>query len=85
MQVHTIAGLSTLGGARQGQEQALLGADKNLAYQKAYQPLQTAERYGTGIASMISGYPGSNSTNSFSFSKWTRISFRRRYNSSWYL
>jgi hypothetical protein len=53
-----IAGLSTLGGARQAQEQALLGADKNLAYQKAYQPLQTAERYGTGIASMISGYPG---------------------------
>ena len=53
-----IAGLSTLGGARQGQEQALLGADKNLAYQQAYQPLQTAERYGTGIASMISGYPG---------------------------
>ena len=53
-----IAGLTTLGGARQGQEQALLGADKNLAYQQAYQPLQTAERYGTGIASMISGYPG---------------------------
>jgi len=53
-----IAGLQTLGGARQGQEQALLGADKNLAYQQAYQPLQTAERYGTGIASMISGYPG---------------------------
>ena len=54
-----IAGLTAMGGARQGQEQALLGADKNLAYQKAYQPLQTAERYGTGIASMISGYPGS--------------------------
>ena len=53
-----IAGLTTLGGARQGQEQALLGADKNLAYQQAYQPLQTAERYGTGIAPMISGYPG---------------------------
>ena len=53
-----IAGLTAMGGARQGQEQALLGADKNLAYQQAYQPLQTAERYGTGIASMISGYPG---------------------------
>tara|TARA_R100001530_G_scaffold122824_1_gene90541 strand:+ start:27 stop:860 length:834 start_codon:yes stop_codon:yes gene_type:complete len=54
-----IAGLTTLGGARQGQEQALLEAQKQLAYQQAYQPLQTAERYGTGIASMISGYPGS--------------------------
>ena len=53
-----IAGLTTLGGARQGQEQALLEAKKQLEYQKAYQPLQTAERYGTGIASMISGYPG---------------------------
>ena len=53
-----IAGLQTLGGARQGQEQALLGADKNLAYQQAYQPLQTAERYGAGIAPMISGYQG---------------------------
>ena len=53
-----IAGLTALGGARQGQEQALLEAQKQLAYQQAYQPLQTAERYGTGIASMISGYPG---------------------------
>jgi hypothetical protein len=53
-----IAGLTTLGGARQGQEQAMLEAKKQLEYQKAYQPLQTAERYGTGIASMISGYPG---------------------------
>jgi len=54
-----IAGLTTMGGARQGQEQAYREADKQLAYQKAYQPLQTAERFGTGIASMISGYPGS--------------------------
>ena len=54
-----IAGLTSLGGARQGQEQALLEAQKQLEYQKAYQPLQTAERFGTGIASMISGYPGS--------------------------
>jgi len=53
-----IAGLTTMGGARQGQEQALLEAQKQLNYQKAYQPLQTAERFGTGIASMISGYPG---------------------------
>jgi hypothetical protein len=53
-----IAGLTSLGGARQGQEQAMLEAQKQLEYQKAYQPLQTAERYGTGIASMISGYPG---------------------------
>ena len=53
-----IAGLTSLGGARQGQEQALLEAQKQLEYQKAYQPLQIAERYGTGIAPMISGYPG---------------------------
>ncbi len=53
-----IAGLTTLGGAQQAQTQALLDAQKQLAYQQAYQPLQTAERFGTGIASMISGYPG---------------------------
>jgi len=53
-----IAGLTTLGGAQQAQTQALLDAQKQLAYQQAYQPLQTAERMGTGIASMISGYPG---------------------------
>jgi len=53
-----IAGLTTLGGAQQAQGQALLDAQKQLAYQQAYQPLQTAERFGTGIASMISGYPG---------------------------
>ena len=53
-----IAGLTTLGGAQQAQTQALLDAQKQLAYQQAYQPLQTAERFGSGIASMISGYPG---------------------------
>jgi hypothetical protein len=53
-----IAGLSTLGAGQQAQGQSLLEADRQLAYQQAYQPLQTAERYGTGIASMISGYPG---------------------------
>jgi len=53
-----IAGLTTLGGAQQAQTQALLDAQKQLAYQQAYQPLQAAQSYGSGIASMISGYPG---------------------------
>lgn len=53
-----IAGLTTLGAGQQAQSQALLDAQKQLGYQQAYQPLQTAERFGTGIASMISGYPG---------------------------
>ena len=53
-----IASLTTLGGGETSQQQALLEAQRQLAQQQAYQPLNIAERYGVGIQPLISGYPG---------------------------
>jgi hypothetical protein len=53
-----IAGLQTLGAAETSQQQALLEAQRQLAQQQAYQPLNIAERYGAGIQPLIQGYPG---------------------------
>jgi hypothetical protein len=53
-----IAGLSTLGAGQTSQQQALLEAQRQLAQQQAYQPLNIAERYGAGIQPLIQGYPG---------------------------
>jgi hypothetical protein len=52
-----ISGLSALGTQQQAQQQALLDAQKQLEYQKIYQPLQTAQQYGQGITGLIAGYP----------------------------
>ena len=56
-----IAGLTTLGGMQQAQEQSILGAQQQLAQQQMLQPLTAAQQYGAGIASLISGYPGQSS------------------------
>jgi len=53
-----ISGLSALGQQQQAQRQAELEAQKQLEYQKIYQPLQTAQQYGAGIQPLIAGYPG---------------------------
>jgi hypothetical protein len=53
-----IAGLTTLGAGETSQQQALLEAQRQLAQQQAYQPLNIAERYGAGITPLIAGYPG---------------------------
>ncbi len=53
-----IAGLTTLGGLGQSQLQAQLSAQQQLAQQQAYQPLSTAQQYGSGIMGLVSGYPG---------------------------
>src|SRR5210317_101098 len=53
-----IAGLTTLGGLSQAQNQAQLSAQQQLAQQQLYQPLTTAQQYGSGIMGLISGYPG---------------------------
>jgi len=53
-----IAGLSALGQQQQAQRQAELEAQKQLEYQRIYQPLQTAQQYGAGIQPLIQGYPG---------------------------
>ena len=52
-----IAGLSALGQQQQAQAQAELEAQKQLEYQKIYQPLQTAQQFGSGVMGLISGYP----------------------------
>ena len=53
-----ISGLSALGQQQQAQRQAELEAQKQLEYQRIYQPLQTAQQYGAGITPLIAGYPG---------------------------
>jgi len=52
-----IAGLSALGQQQQAQAQAQLEAQKQLEYQRIYQPLQTAQQFGSGVMGLISGYP----------------------------
>ena len=52
-----IAGLSALGQQQQAQRQAELEAQKQLEFQRLYQPLQTAQQYGAGITPLIAGYP----------------------------
>jgi hypothetical protein len=52
-----ITGLSALGAQQQAQQQSLLEAQKQLEYQKIYQPLQTAQQFGSGVMGLISGYP----------------------------
>ena len=58
LQAQQISGLSALGQQQQAQRQAELEAQKQLEYQKIYQPLQTAQQYGAGIQPLIQGYPG---------------------------
>jgi hypothetical protein len=53
-----ISGLTTLGGIGQAQRQAQLSAQQQLGQQQLYQPLSTAQQYGSGIMGLISGYPG---------------------------
>ena len=53
-----MAGLQTLGAGETSQQQALLEAQRQLAQQQAYQPLNIAERYGAGIQPLIAGQPG---------------------------
>jgi hypothetical protein len=57
LQAQQISGLSALGQQQQAQRQAELEAQKQLEFQRIYQPLQTAQQYGAGIAPLIAGYP----------------------------
>ena len=54
-----ITGLTTLGGLQQAQAQAGLTAQQQLAQRQLEQPLTAAQQYGTGVTQLISGYPGS--------------------------
>ena len=52
-----ISALTTLGGLQQSQEQAQLAAQQQLAQQQLMQPLQATQALGSGITSLIAGYP----------------------------
>ena len=53
-----ISALTTLGGIQQAAKQQQLAAQQQLAQQQLQQPLTAAGQLGSGIASLISGYPG---------------------------
>ena len=53
-----ISALTTLGGIQQAQDQANLTARQNLAQQQLMQPLTAAQQLGSGVTSLIAGYPG---------------------------
>ena len=53
-----ISGLGRLGGIQQAQNQAVLDAQRQAAQTQAYEPYQRLGTYGTGVAQLISGYPG---------------------------
>jgi len=53
-----VGALSTLGAQNQAQQQAQLAAQQQLAQQQLQQPLTAAQQYGTGVTSLIAGYPG---------------------------
>jgi hypothetical protein len=57
-----ISALTTLGGIQQGQQQAQLAAQQQLAQQQLMQPLQATQALGSGITSLIAGYPGTQQT-----------------------
>jgi hypothetical protein len=54
-----ISALTTLGGLQQSQAQALASSRQQLAQQQYMQPLQATQALGSGITSLIAGYPGS--------------------------
>ena len=62
LQGQQVAGLTTLGGALQGQRQAELSAQQQLKQQQLMQPLTAAQTYGQGIMGLISGYPTTTTT-----------------------
>ena len=57
-----ISALTTLGGLQQAQAQAGLSAQQQLAQQQFMQPLQATQALGSGITSLIAGYPGTTQT-----------------------
>ena len=57
-----VGALSTLGAQNQAQRQAQLGAQQQLAQQQLQQPLTAANAYGSGVTSLIAGYPGQTQT-----------------------
>tara|TARA_R110001592_G_scaffold91016_2_gene266949 strand:- start:1293 stop:2120 length:828 start_codon:yes stop_codon:yes gene_type:complete len=57
-----VGALSTLGTGLQGQRQAALSAQQQLAQQQLNQPLTAAQTLGSGVMGLISGYPQTTQT-----------------------
>ena len=57
-----VGALSALGAQNQAQQQAQLAAQQQLAQQQLQQPLQATQALGSGITSLIAGYPGGTTT-----------------------
>ena len=57
-----VGALSAFGGQNQALSQAQLSAQQQLLQAQQNQPLTAAQQYGSGVASLISGYPGSTMT-----------------------
>jgi hypothetical protein len=53
-----IKGLGSLGTVQQAQSQAVLDAQRQANQTAAYEPYQRLGTYGSGVAQLISGYPG---------------------------
>ena len=53
-----VGALSTLGAQNQALRQAQLQAQQQLAQQQLNQPLSAAQAFGSGVTSLIAGYPG---------------------------
>ena len=53
-----VGALSTLGAQNQAQRQAQLAAQQQLAQQQLNQPLGATQAFGSGVTSLIAGYPG---------------------------
>ena len=53
-----ISALTGLGAQQQARQQQQLTAQQQLASRQALQPLEAAQQYGSGVTSLIAGYPG---------------------------
>jgi hypothetical protein len=53
-----ISALTGLGAQQEARAQQTLSAQQELASRQALQPLEAAQQYGSGVTSLISGYPG---------------------------
>jgi hypothetical protein len=65
--------------------QAELEAQRQLAYQQAYQPYQATQALGQGVMGLISGYPAQTTTNNYTFSVSINNCIRNSFNFSWNL
>ena len=57
LQTADVAGLGSMGATQQAQAQAVLDAEREQARLKAYEPYERLGYLGSGLGSMLAGYP----------------------------